>query len=321
MKVMVTGGNGFIGSNFVRYLLQHTDMDVINVDSITYAAKAPHPTNPRYSFHQLDIAVPSILKILHDTKPDFIVNFAAETHVDRSINGPDKFIETNINCTYLFLQNLKQYMDTGGNFRFLHISTDEVYGQLNIGDAPFTEQSPYQPNNPYAASKASADHLVRSFVHTYKLPAIITHSSNNYGPYQFPEKFIPKAIISVLKNEPIEVYGTGENIRDWIYVTDNCAGIFQVMLRGVVGHHYNIGGGNELTNTQVATKILKLLNAPADNIMYVDDRKGHDYRYALSSKKLQTELSWIPVVEFDKGLLDTINWYKNNMDWVYKCIL
>lgn len=321
MKVMVTGGNGFIGSNFIRYLLDHTDMDIINIDVLTYAARAPHPESERYSFYELNIADPAIAQVLEETQPDFIVNFAAETHVDRSIYWPNKFIETNINCTYVFLRYLKEHMDNGGDFRFVHISTDEVYGQLNPGEHPCTEMSPYMPNNPYAASKASADHLVRSFMHTYGLPALITHSSNNYGPYQFPEKFIPKAIISALRDEPIEVYGTGANIRDWIYVKDNCFGIYQVMRYGRIGHHYNIGGNNEMTNKAVAEMILTMLDKPLDRIQYVEDRKGHDFRYALASLRMKYELRWEPYVQFKTGLLDTIEWYKNNMEWVNTCTL
>lgn len=319
MKVLVTGGNGFIGSNFIRHILKNTDMDVVNVDLLTYAGKSPHPDDPRYTFYQADIAYPELLDILLKHKPEYIVNFAAETHVDRSIAFPDPFVSTNIVGTYSFLCTLMKYREHN-EFRFVHISTDEVFGQLKIGDPAFTETTPYAPNSPYSATKASSDHLVRAFHHTYGLPVMITNCSNNYGPFQFPEKFIPVAILRAYMNKPIPVYGSGTNIRDWLYVEDHCDAILQVLRNGTIGQSYNIGGETELTNNEVANRILLTLGKPLSLLEYVDDRKGHDFRYAIDTTFIKEQLGWQPKVDFENGLIKTIDWYIDNLDWVKTCI-
>lgn len=319
MNILVTGGNGFIGSNFIRYLLNTTDCTVINVDRMTYAG-VNLIDDPRHIFYQCDIGDPEISSILGRHTPTHIVNFAAETHVDRSINDPLSFVNTNIVSTYKFISSVHQYSQKVPGVRFIHISTDEVYGQLKLEDPPFTEHSVYEPNSPYSATKASADHLVRAFQHTYGLPAITVHMSNNYGPYQFPEKLIPVAIIKALHDKPIPVYGDGMNIRDWLFVGDACAGVFSVMMNGVLGRKYNIGGLNERNNLNVVTSILYLLNKPLSLLEYVEDRKGHDFRYALDISYIQRTLGWTPTTTFEDGLVYTINWYSQNMDWVTSCV-
>jgi len=317
MKVMVTGGNGFIGGHFVEYLLKkHADIEVLNIDNLTYAANTPHPIDPRYHFYKLSIGDNEVLDVINHFRPEYIVNFAAQTHVDRSISDTASFIETNIIETYRLLETLRQYI---ADYRFVHISTDEVYGQLNIGEHPFTEMYPFLPNNPYAASKASADHLVRAYFHTFNIPAITTHSTNNYGPYQHPEKFIPKAITTALNDEPIKIYGHGTNIRDWIFVEDNCDGIYNVMMRGRVGHRYNIGAQTQITNNEIARRILLQLNKPLDMVEYVKDRPGHDFRYATNPMRMKYELGWEAATDVSKGLSRTIEWYKNNRQWVNAC--
>lgn len=319
MKILVTGGNGFIGSNFIRYILEHTDLDIVNVDILTYAGVAPHPQDKRYTFYQADIGYSEIVDILHKEQPDYIVNFAAETHVDRSIEFPDAFVETNIFGTYNLLRCLKVYHETK-DFRFVHISTDEVFGSLSNDDPAFTEVTPYDPRSPYSSTKASSDHLVRAFHHTYGLPAIITNCSNNYGPYQFPEKFIPVVILKVYLNKQIPVYGTGLNVRDWLYVQDHCSAIYTVLINGKNGSSYNIGGNSERNNLDVAHHILKIMNKPSSLVSFVEDRKGHDFRYAMNITRINTELGWSPSVTFEMGLERTVKWYLNNLEWVTSCV-
>lgn len=320
MKVLVTGGCGFIGSNFVEYILNTTDWEVINVDLLTYAGVTPHPKSSRYTFYQADIAYPEMYDILVRHSPDYIVNFAAETHVDRSISFPDPFVQTNVFGTYKLLCSLIEYHKVKSDFKFIHISTDEVFGQLNISDEPFKETTPYSPNSPYSATKASSDHLVRAFHHTYRLPAIITNCSNNYGPHQFPEKFIPVVILRAYLDKTIPVYGNGLNIRDWLYVTDHCDAIYNVLVNGKNGRSYNIGGNAEHSNLDVVRSILNIMGKPDHTIDFVTDRKGHDFRYAMDITRINTELGWSPSVSFEVGLEKTVNWYLNNLDWVRLCV-
>lgn len=319
MKVLVTGGNGFIGSNFVNYILDHTDMDVVNIDLLTYAGVSPHPTNTRYTFYQANIGYDEVYDILIREQPDYIVHFAAETHVDRSIEFPDAFVETNVFGTYNLLRCLKKYMDHKV-FKFIHVSTDEVFGSLNLGDPSFKETTAYNPRSPYSATKASSDHLVRAFHHTYGLPAIITNCSNNYGPRQFPEKFIPVAIINTIMNKDIPIYGNGNNIRDWLYVEDHCNALLQILQKGTIGESYNIGGENELSNNEIANRILMYFGKPLTRIKYVEDRKGHDFRYSINASHIRNTLGWTPQVDFSSGLSKTIRWYLENLEWVKQCV-
>ena len=318
MKILVTGGNGFIGGNFIRHVLDRTDMEVVNLDLLTYAGTVPHSDSPRYTFHQSDIGdTHSVLSVLNTLRPQYIINFAAETHVDRSIQFPDAFVHTNVNGTYGLLRALMQYT---GDFKFLHVSTDEVFGQLQPNDPPFTEQTAYAPNSPYSATKAASDHLVRAFHHTYKLPAIITNCSNNYGPYQFPEKFIPVVILKAYLNRPIPIYGTGTNVRDWLYVEDHCEALLHTLLHGQNGESYNIGGETELPNNEVVRIILSVMDKPSSLIQYVEDRKGHDFRYAMDISHIRNSLGWSPKVSFDTGITRTVEWYVNNIDWIKTCV-
>jgi dTDP-glucose 4,6-dehydratase len=319
MKILVTGGSGFIGSNFIEYILQNTDMEVINIDLLTYAGVSSHPTSPRYTFYQMDIGYDEVYDVLIKHQPDYIINFAAETHVDRSIEFPDSFVETNIFGTYNLLRCLKKYMDKHP-FKFIHVSTDEVFGSLNLGDPSFKETNPYDPRSPYSATKASSDHLVRAFHHTYGLPAIITNCSNNYGPRQFPEKFIPVAILRAYMNKEIPVYGNGKNIRDWLYVGDHCDALFQILRKGINGESYNIGGETELSNNEIANRILLHLGKPLSLVKYVEDRKGHDFRYSMNISHIKNTLRWQPQMDFNRGLGKTINWYINNLEWVTSCV-
>lgn len=319
MKILVTGGNGFIGSNFIRYVLEHTDLEVVNIDILTYAGVAPHPQDNRYTFYQADIGYNEILNILQKEQPDYIVNFAAETHVDRSIEFPDAFVETNIFGTYNLLRCLKQYHETK-EFRFVHISTDEVFGSLSHTDPAFTETTPYDPRSPYSSTKASSDHLVRAFHHTYGLPAIITNCSNNYGPQQYPEKFMPVIILRAYKNRTIPVYGTGKNIRDWLYVRDHCEAIYNVLLHGKNGESYNIGGNAECTNLELVQTILTVMGKPDHTIEFVKDRKGHDFRYAMNTNKIKNDLGWQPTTSLTTGIELTVEWYLNNLDWIKSCV-
>ena len=313
MKILITGGAGFIGSNFIHYLLDNYDDQIINIDKLTYAGNLDNlrdiSSNNNYEFYQGDILDKKFIKKVFDQSIDYVVNFAAETHVDRSIENSNQFIKTNVEGTQVLLDralecNIKN---------FVQISTDEVYGSINKGK--FNENNKLEPNNPYSASKASADLLLKAYHNTYNLPVNITRSSNNYGPYQYPEKLIPLFITNIMQDKKIPLYGDGENIRDWIYVKDNCKAIDLVMRKGKRGEIYNIGANNEKSNIEITKAILKIMNKSEDIIKYVEDRPGHDYRYALNNKKIRNELGWNPKISFYKGLRKTINWYQNNEKW------
>lgn len=327
-KLLVTGGAGFIGSNFIRYALNNTDdVNVINLDLLTYAGNLENlkdiTDNPRYQFVQGNIADQSLVYELVSQGIDYIVHFAAESHVDRSILGPAEFIQTNIVGTFNLLEACrKHWTDTKGKL-FHHVSTDEVYGSLGESGL-FTETTSYDPSSPYSASKASSDHLVKAYYRTYGLPVKITNCSNNYGPYQFPEKLIPLMIMKALAGEHLPIYGSGENIRDWLYVEDHCEAIWTVLLKGRLGETYNIGGNNEWKNIDIVNKICELLAEELERdahdfkklITFVKDRPGHDLRYAIDSTKINEELGWKPKETFKTGLKKTIKWYLNNEDWV-----
>ena len=334
MKVIVTGGAGFIGSAVVRALMADKSVQVVNLDKLTYAGNleslASVAKDPRYRFVQLDICdAPGVAALLAAEKPDAIMHLAAESHVDRSIDGPAAFVQTNMVGTSVLLEAALAYwrgLDAGpkARFRFHHISTDEVYGSLGPTGL-FREDSAYAPNSPYAASKAGADHLVRAWHHTYGFPVLITNCSNNYGPYHFPEKLIPLTIVRGLKGQPMPVYGAGENIRDWLYVEDHARALIMVLRQGRVGEVYNIGGNAERRNIDVVRGICALLdrmlpgqmggNSHADLITFVADRPGHDLRYAIDSTKLRTELGWKPQENFESGLEKTVRWYLDNKGW------
>ncbi|HEY7153248.1 MAG TPA: dTDP-glucose 4,6-dehydratase [Gemmataceae bacterium] len=315
MSMLVTGGCGFIGSNFIHYLLeQEPELHVVNFDALTYAGNlanlADVANHPRYRFVHGDItdraAVASALDGVHS-----VVHFAAESHVDRSIQDSGPFVRTNILGTQVLLDAAR----AAGVERFVHVSTDEVYGSL--GDTGFfREDTPLAPNSPYAASKAASDLLVRSYVHTFHFPALITRCSNNYGPYQFPEKLIPLFISNLLRDEPVPVYGDGQNVRDWIHVRDHCSGIHAVWRRGKAGEVYNLGGRSERTNLQLTHALLEALGKPTSLIRYVPDRPGHDRRYAIDCGKSERELGWRPAVVFEEGLRETITWYRAHGDWI-----
>jgi len=336
LNVLITGGAGFIGSAVVRYILGHTDFDVINVDKLTYAGNLDSlpgvSSNSRYSFEQTDICdEAAIAKVFAQYQPTVVMHLAAESHVDRSITGPGEFIQTNIIGTYNLLEQARQYYEnlTGSAkqaFRFHHISTDEVYGDLEGTDDLFTETTAYEPSSPYSASKASSDHLVRAWGRTYGLPIIITNCSNNYGPYHFPEKLIPHIILNALQGKPLPVYGDGSQIRDWLYVEDHARALVKVVTEGNVGETYNIGGHNEKKNIQVVEVICELLEELApqkpsgvslyrDLIEFVTDRPGHDTRYAIDASKMQSELGWTPEERFETGIRKTVEWYLNNESW------
>ncbi|WP_343928841.1 dTDP-glucose 4,6-dehydratase [Pigmentiphaga daeguensis] len=325
-RVLVTGGAGFIGANFVRYLLQAAPgVHIVNLDALTYAGSldnlADLPTADHHTFVQGDICDRELIdRLLHEHQVDTIVHFAAESHVDRSISGPGEFVRTNIQGTYTLLEAARQCwmaeQKTTDGRRFHHISTDEVYGTLGPDDAPFTEITPYAPNSPYSASKAASDHLVRAYFHTYGLPVVTTNCSNNYGPYQHGEKFIPTVIRSCLNGEPIPVYGDGRNIRDWLYVEDHCRGIECVLRTGNLGETYNIGGCNEWRNIDIVEYICALLDerrpsgAPHKRLIsFVTDRPGHDWRYAIDATKMQEDLGWSPQESFETGIIKTVDWY------------
>ncbi len=334
-SILVTGGAGFIGSNFVLNWLGADDGAVVNLDKLTYAGNpanlASVTTNPAYTFVRGDICdVQLVGRLLREHRPRAVVHFAAESHVDRSILGPEAFLRTNIDGTFSLLQAARGYYDSLANeertgFRFLHVSTDEVYGTLAPEAPAFHEETPYAPNSPYAASKASSDHLVRAWVHTYGLPAIITNCSNNYGQYQFPEKLIPLMIANALQGKVLPVYGDGQQVRDWLYVVDHCRALRTVLERGRVGETYNIGGGNQRSNLEVVTTVCALLDelVPESNfkphlqlVKYVTDRPGHDRRYAIDARKLERELGWRAQESFESGLRKTVEWYLANAAWV-----
>lgn len=312
---MVTGGMGFIGSNFIRYWLQRHPQDtLLNLDLLTYAGReenlADVSRDPRYALSVGDIADPMVIRLLEEEKIDTIVHFAAESHVDQSILDPQRFVRTNV----LGTQNLLEAARRSGVRKFVHISTDEVYGTLG-STGKFTEDTPLAPNSPYSASKAGSDLLVRAYCETYGFPAVITRCSNNYGPYQFPEKLIPTIITRALRGEDIPVYGDGLYVRDWLHVEDHCSGIERVLLQGRQGEVYNIGGGNERTNMSMVRFILEELGRPLSLIRHVEDRLGHDRRYAIDSSKIRRELGWAPVRSLEEGLKTTVQWYVEHRDW------
>lgn len=315
MKLLVTGGAGFIGSNFIHYMLKaHPDYEIVNLDLLTYAGNLENlkelEGNPNYRFVKGDITnydlVDSLVK-----EVDAIVHFAAESHVDRSILNSDAFVKTNVNGTHVLLEAAKN----NGNKRFHHVSTDEVFGSLGKDEPAFSEKTPYDPRSPYSASKASSDHLVRAYFHTHGLPITISNCSNNYGPYQFPEKLIPLFTTNLIEGKKIPVYGTGENVRDWIHVDDHNRGVDMILQKGKIGETYCLGGGSEKTTLEITHKILELLGKGEESIEYVEDRKGHDKRYAIDFSKAKKELGWEPQISFKEGLKKTVEWFKNNEAW------
>lgn len=353
MKILVTGGAGFIGSAVIRYLVQSTEHHVVNIDALTYAGNleslAAVDGSDRYAFEQADIGDVSRMAAIFDHyQPDAVMHLAAESHVDRSIDGPAAFIQTNIVGTYSLLEVARHYWkglqksapDKAAAFRFHHISTDEVYGDLEGPEELFTEETPYAPSSPYSASKASSDHLVRAWLRTFGLPVLVTNCSNNYGPYHFPEKLIPLMILNALAGKPLPVYGNGQQVRDWLYVEDHARALVKVVTEGVVGETYNIGGHNEQTNLHVVEKICEILDklAPGEAlgvrsevnhsqaqrsplttykelITFVQDRPGHDLRYAIDASKIERELGWRPEETFETGLRKTVQWYLDNREW------
>lgn len=333
--ILVTGGAGFIGSNFILQWLATVGTPLVNFDKLTYAGNLgnlkPISSDRRYTFVQGDIADrPLLRQLLRERRPRAIINFAAETHVDRSIRGPEDFIKTNVNGTFNLLEEVRSYWsEMSGvekhHFRFLHVSTDEVYGSLGPDDPPFCENTRYQPNSPYSASKAASDHLVRAYHHTYDLPTLTTNCSNNYGPFQFPEKLIPLMILNAREGKQLPVYGDGKNVRDWVYVADHCEAIRTVLARGRAGENYNIGGKNQERNIDVVETICSILDEIAANdpvvphrqlITYVKDRPGHDQRYAIDTAKIERELGWKRRETFETGLRKTVLWYLEHPDWV-----
>jgi len=335
MTILVTGGAGFIGSNFVIDWVANTTEPVINLDKLTYAGNlenlAEIQDNPLHTFVQGDIGDADLVnRLLKEHKPRAIINFAAESHVDRSISGPEDFIQTNILGTFHLLEATRIYWNglaeaDKQSFRFLHISTDEVYGSLSSTDPAFSETNQYEPNSPYSASKAASDHLVRAYHHTYGIPVLTTNCSNNYGPYHFPEKLIPLIIVNALAGKSLPVYGDGQQIRDWLYVKDHCAAIRRVLEAGRLGETYNVGGWNEKANIDIVNNVCKLLDemqprddgqSYAEQIAYVKDRPGHDRRYAIDASKIERELGWKPVETFETGIRKTVEWYFANSAWV-----
>ncbi len=345
MKILITGGAGFIGSAVIRHIIQNTQDSIINLDKLTYAGNLESllevGDSDRYSFEQVDICNASELnRVFKEHQPDVIMHLAAESHVDRSIDGPAEFIQTNIVGTYTLLEAARAYWnglseegqeDKKANFRFHHISTDEVYGDLEGPEDLFTEDTPYAPSSPYSASKASSDHLVRAWLRTYGFPAVITNCSNNYGPYHFPEKLIPLVILNALEGKALPIYGKGNQVRDWLYVEDHARALYKVATEGKIGETYNIGGHNEKQNIQVVQTICELLEelVPANEnskasgsaqgfeglITYVKDRPGHDIRYAIDATKIEKELGWTPRESFETGIKKTVQWYLNNREW------
>lgn len=334
--IIVTGGAGFIGANFILdWLNQEGNQSLINLDALTYAGNLATlqsaQDNPKYQFIKANIGDQARIKeLFQEHQPRTIINFAAESHVDRSIHGPAEFIQTNIVGTFNLLECARNYWNTLPNsqkssFRFLHVSTDEVYGSLAPNDPPFTEKHPYEPNSPYSASKAASDHLVRAWFHTYGFPALTTNCSNNYGPYQFPEKLIPLCILNALNDKPLPIYGDGQQIRDWLYVKDHCSAIRTVLEKGTLGETYNIGGWNEKANLDVVKQICTILDelkprsdkkSYSEQISFVKDRPGHDRRYAIDASKIERELGWKPTETFESGIRKTVEWYLVNTAWV-----
>ena len=332
--ILVTGGAGFIGANFVLDWFAHSDEPILNLDLLTYAGNLETLSSlrgdPRHIFVQGDICDRALLdRLLAEHSPRAIVHFAAESHVDRSIHGPGDFVRTNVEGTFTLLEAARAYragLDAAGQaaFRFLHISTDEVYGSLGPNDPAFAETKAYEPNSPYSASKAASDHLVRAWHHTYGLPVLTTNCSNNYGPYQFPEKLIPLMIVNALAGKPLPIYGDGMNVRDWLYVGDHCSAIREVLARGTPGETYNVGGWNEKTNIDIVRTICALLDELRPSaagsytrlITYVTDRPGHDRRYAIDARKIERELGWRPAETFETGIRKTVQWYLDNPQWI-----
>jgi dTDP-glucose 4,6-dehydratase len=333
--ILVTGGAGFIGSNFILQWIASETSRVLNLDKLTYAGNLNNlravENHPRYGFERGDILDGELLATLFAReRPRAVVHFAAESHVDRSIHGPDDFIRTNVNGTFTLLEQVRAYWSAlpeqdRGAFRFLHVSTDEVYGSLGPDDPAFTEKTPYAPNSPYSASKAASDHLARAYHHTYGLPILTTNCSNNYGPYQFPEKLIPLMILNACEGKPLPVYGDGQNVRDWLYVEDHCRAIRAVLARGKVGETYNVGGRSEKPNLEIVGTTCKLLDGfrsgdpkvPHEKLItFVKDRPGHDRRYAMNTDKIERELGWHPQETFETGLEKTVRWYLEHDDWV-----
>ncbi|EGA70919.1 dTDP-glucose 4,6-dehydratase [Vibrio sinaloensis DSM 21326] len=336
MKILVTGGAGFIGSAVIRHIINETQDSVVNLDKLTYAGNLESlqdvESSARYHFECVDICDRGKLeRVFDEHQPDIVMHLAAESHVDRSIDGPAAFIETNIVGTYTLLETARSYWQSLSSerkrqFRFHHISTDEVYGDLEDTESLFTEQTPYAPSSPYSASKASSDHLVRAWLRTFGFPTLITNCSNNYGPYHFPEKLIPLMILNALEGKSLPVYGDGKQIRDWLYVEDHARALYTVATKGKVGETYNIGGHNELTNLEVVHRICELMEelcpdkpngigAYAELITFVEDRPGHDVRYAIDASKIERELGWKPEETFESGICKTVRWYLSNRIW------
>lgn len=334
MRILITGGAGFIGSAVIRHIIKHTDDEVLNIDKLTYAGNLESlkeiEDSSRYQFQRIDICDAEDLEsAIESFKPNLVMHLAAESHVDRSIDGPAEFINTNIVGTYTLLEVARKYWqglnaEEKSAFRFHHISTDEVYGDLAGTTDLFTESTPYAPSSPYSASKASSDHLVRAWHRTYDFPVLITNCSNNYGPYHFPEKLIPLVILNALDGKELPIYGKGDQIRDWLYVEDHARALYKVVTEGVIGETYNIGGHNEKQNIEVVRSICKILDdlkPQTDNVSYesliafVKDRPGHDLRYAIDASKIESELGWTPEETFETGIRKTVNWYLNNLEW------
>ena len=334
--ILVSGGAGFIGSAVIRHIIKNTNHQVVNVDKLTYAGNLESLTdvldNERYQFEQVDICdATNIKRILYQYQPNIIMHLAAESHVDRSIDGPGEFIQTNIVGTYVLLEATRDYWSKleqtkQANFRFHHVSTDEVYGDLENNDDLFTEETPYAPSSPYSAAKASSDHLVRAWQRTFKLPTLITNCSNNYGPYQFPEKLIPLIILNALEGKPLPIYGDGKQVRDWLYVDDHARALLHVALTGEISETYNIGGHNEKQNIEVVKTVCAILDELLPSqlpgigryeelITFVTDRAGHDVRYAIDASKIASELGWTPAETFESGIRKTVEWYLNNHTW------